>query len=86
MSNNDECYDMRNGKLILRGINNINLSQDTAKFLTGGIYTKDKVSFGLGRWEVRAKLNAAKGAWPAFGYWLRMANGLEVARSILWKD
>ena len=73
MSNDDICYDMRNGKLILRGINNTNLAQDTAKFLTGGIYTKDKVAFGLGRWEVRAKLNAAKGAWPAF--WLLAQNG-----------
>ena len=43
MSNDDICYDMRNGKLILHGINNTNLAQDTAKFLTGGIYTKIKL-------------------------------------------
>lgn len=86
MSNDDICYDMRNGKLILRGINNTNLAQDTAKFLTGGIYTKDKVAFGLGRWEVRAKLNAAKEPGRPSGCWPRMANGLRAVKLILWKD
>ncbi|WP_407481009.1 glycoside hydrolase family 16 protein [Elizabethkingia meningoseptica] len=73
MSDLDDCYDMRNGKLILRGILNNGKVQDTARFLTGGIYTKDKISFGYGRWEIRAKLNAAKGAWPAF--WLLAQDG-----------
>ncbi len=68
MSNFDSCYGMHDGKLILRGINNTTLSNDTSRYLTGGIYTKDKVSFGLGRLEIRAKLNGATGAWPAF--WL----------------
>lgn len=68
MSDFDSCYEMRDGKLILRGINNNFVSGDTAPYLTGGIYTKDKVSFGFGRLEIKAKLNAATGAWPAF--WL----------------
>jgi len=68
MSDYDSLYAVRDGKLILRGIVNHNLPNDTAHFLTGGVYTKDKVSFGFGRWEIRAKLNGAKGAWPAF--WL----------------
>ncbi|GAB3420651.1 glycoside hydrolase family 16 protein [Niabella aquatica] len=68
MSDFDSCYDMRDGKLVLRGINNTTLSGDTSKYLTGGVYTKDKVSFGLGRLEIRAKLDNATGAWPAF--WL----------------
>lgn len=72
MSNFDSCYAMRDGKLILRGIKNNSLPNDTSKYLTGGIYTKDKVSFGLGRLEIRAKLNAAKGAWPAF--WMLAQN------------
>ncbi len=65
MSNYDSCYAMRDGKLILRGLNNTHSPNDTARFLTGGVYTKDKVGFGFGRLEIRAKLNAAKGAWPA---------------------
>ncbi|MBC9798371.1 glycoside hydrolase family 16 protein [Sinomicrobium weinanense] len=68
MSDFDSCYAMRNGKLVLRGINNATVSSDTSKYLTGGVYTKDKVSFGFGRLEIRAKLNSATGAWPAF--WL----------------
>ena len=68
MSGFDSCYAMRNGKLILRGIINNSLPNDTAKYLTGGIYTKDKVGFGFGRLEIFAKLNGARGAWPAF--WL----------------
>ena len=66
MSDHDSCYALRDGKLVLRGINNTVAASDTAKYLTGGVYTKDKVSFGLGRLEVYAKLNSATGAWPAF--------------------
>ena len=66
MSDFDSCYAMRDGRLILRGINNTTVQEDTSRFLTGGIYTKDKVSFGLGRLEIRAKPNNATGAWPAF--------------------
>ena len=68
MSDLDKLYAIRDGKLVLRGIKNTMLPSDPAEYLTGGIYTKDKVAFGLGRIEIRAKLNAAKGAWPAFGY------------------
>ncbi len=72
MSDADACYAMRDGKLVLRGINNTAVPDDTARYLTGGVYTKDKLSFGLGRLEIRAKLNAATGAWPAF--WLLANN------------
>ena len=65
MSDVDSCYAMRDGKLILRGIRNYNPAADTAPYITGGVYTKDKVSFGFGRLEIKAKLNGAKGAWPA---------------------
>ena len=66
MSDFDSLYAMRDGKLILRGIQNTTVSNDTARYLTGGVYTKGKIAFGFGRIEVRAKLNGAKGAWPAF--------------------
>lgn len=72
MSYFDSCYAMRDGKLILRGIKNNNLLNDTLNYLTGGVYTKDKVGFGFGRLEIRAKLNGAKGAWPAF--WMLAQN------------
>lgn len=65
----DELYDLENGKLILRGINNDGLyPADTAQFLTGGIFTQNKKSFANGRLEIYAKLGSAKGFWPAF--WL----------------
>lgn len=66
MSSDDRLYDIRDGKLILRGIINPDKTTDTASYITGGVYTKDKVSFGLGRLEIRAKLGNARGAWPAF--------------------
>lgn len=65
MSDVDTLFAMRDGKLVLRGINNKNYPEDTARFLTGGVYTKDKVAFGFGRLEIRAKLQGATGAWPA---------------------
>ena len=73
MSDYDSCYAVRNGKLVLTGMVNHHLKDDTARYLTGGVYTKDKVAFGFGRWEVRARLNGAKGAWPAF--WLLPQGG-----------
>lgn len=68
MSDFDSCYAMQKGNLVLRGMVNYSLPNDTAPYLTGGIYTKDKVSFTNGRLEIRAKLPAAQGAWPAI--WL----------------
>lgn len=66
MSDYDSLYAVKDGNLILRGIKNITQTNDTASFITGGVYTKNKVNFGLGRLEIRAKLNGAKSAWPAF--------------------
>ena len=68
MSDFDSCYAMRNGNLVLRGMVNYSVPNDTAPYITGGIYTKDKVSFTNGRLEIRAKLPDAQGAWPAI--WL----------------
>lgn len=65
MSNHEACFGKEDGHLILRGIKNLNLSNDTARYLTGGIYTKGKKTFGFGRLEVKVKMNSVKGAWPA---------------------
>ncbi|MCD7924609.1 MAG: glycoside hydrolase family 16 protein [Bacteroides sp.] len=65
MSDFDSCYALRDGNLVLRGMVNHTQKNDTAPYLTGGVYTKDKKLFTGGRVEVRAKLQAARGAWPA---------------------
>lgn len=72
MSAYDSLYAVRDGKLVLRGIANYTQKEDTARYLTGGIQTLDKRNFRNGRIEVRAKLNGAKGAWPAI--WLMPQN------------
>lgn len=73
MSDFDSLYEMRNGNLVLRGIQNLTQPQDTAPFLTGGVYTKGKMGFMDGRLEIKAKLNGATGAWPTF--WLLPQEG-----------
>ncbi len=68
MSNYDELYQIKGGKLILKGIKNTVLPEDEAPYLTGGVYTKGKRTFGYGRLEIKAQLVGARGAWPAI--WL----------------
>jgi beta-glucanase (GH16 family) len=65
MSDYESLYEVRDGNLILRGIQNTVLPNDTAPYLTGGVYTKGKRTFGFGRLEIKAKLKEAQGAWPA---------------------
>lgn len=68
-SNDPRCLEFRDGCLVLRGIVNDNLDADTAHFLTGGVMTKGLKAFpSPGRYEVRARLRGARGAWPAI--WL----------------
>ena len=69
MSDNEACYEMRDGNLVLKGIVNTDLENDTAPYITGGVYTKNKRGFHGGRLEVKAKLQGAQGAWPAI--WLK---------------
>ncbi len=68
MSDYEGLYEIRSGNLILKGIKNTVLPDDDAPYLTGGVYTKDKMVFGHGRIEVKAKLTGARSAWPAI--WL----------------
>lgn len=65
MSDHDSCYAIRDGNLILRGIKNTYFPNDTAAYLTGGVYTKGKLGFSEGKVEIKAKLFGAQGAWPA---------------------
>lgn len=66
MSSRDDLYAVEAGNLILRGIVNDRRDLDTAEYITGGLWTKDKYAVKYGKIEIRAKLQSAKGAWPAF--------------------
>lgn len=65
MSDYDGLFAVKSGKLILKGIKNTVLPEDDAPYLTGGVYTKGKRFFGVGRIEVKAQLKGARGAWPS---------------------
>lgn len=65
MSDYDGCFELRDGCLVLKGIVNPGLEGDDSPILTGGLWTRDKKSFGYGRLEIRAKIGEAQGAWPA---------------------
>lgn len=69
MSPHPDCYAVEDGQLVLRGIMNPDPAQDTARYITGGLYTKGKKAFHGGRLEIKAKLQGAQGAWPAI--WLQ---------------
>ena len=65
MSLHDTLYAFEEGNLVLRGMVNDFLPDDKAPFLTGGVWSLNKKSFGFGRLEVRAKFDVAQGFWPA---------------------
>ena len=65
MSPDDRLFSMRRGKLTLWGVVNDILPEDTAHFLTGGIYSRGKQMFHRGRIEIRLRMDNASGAWPA---------------------
>ena len=78
MSDDARLYDVRNGRLILRGMNNdgsflFKGQGDTARFVTGGLYTRERRSIRYGKVEIHARLGCAQGAWPAF--WMLPEDG-----------
>lgn len=66
MSSRDDLYEVKDGHLVLHGIVNDRRDLDTAQYLTGGMWTKDKFSVKYGKIEIRARLGEARGSWPAF--------------------
>jgi beta-glucanase (GH16 family) len=72
MTSDDRCYELKDGLLFLKGINNPDTKVDSRPFLTGGVWTKNKFSFQYGKIEIRAKLESAQGAWPAM--WMLAQN------------
>lgn len=74
MSSNESLYEIKKGKLILHGVVNNSIEpNDTARFLTGGVFTKDKFTIQYGKVEIKAKLEASQGVWPAI--WMLPAEG-----------
>lgn len=78
MSSNERLYALEDGDLVLRGMVNDFLPKDTASFLTGGVWSRNRKAFGFGRVEVRAKFDVAQGFWPAI--WMMP----QVNQSINW--
>lgn len=73
MTDYEGCYSISDKNLELWGIVNNCCPADTAPYITGGVYTKGKKGFKEGKISVRAKLQAAKGAWPAI--WMLADDG-----------
>lgn len=65
MTDNEELFVFNNENLVLRGLQNTISPNDDVPYLSSGITTQGKKTFGLGRMEVRLKLNPATGTWPA---------------------
>lgn len=59
-------YNFKDGNMILDGIVNHDTISDPRPYLQGAVKSKRKFAFQYGKLEIRAKLEAAKGAWPAF--------------------
>lgn len=66
-SDDPRLVELRDGCLVLKGIVNDNPS-DSASYITGGLVTEGLREFEPGRFEIRARLQSARGAWPAI--WL----------------
>ena len=60
---------IKKGKLVCKAIPNKSLSSDTAKMLTGAVFTRNKFEFRYGKIEVRMKTNLRTGNFPSA--WLR---------------
>lgn len=68
MSEHENCFEIKNTSLILKAVKNDFLTSDTASYLTGGIWTKNKKTIQYGKIEIKARFSKTKGAWPAI--WL----------------
>ena len=73
MSEDDSLFEIKNGVLVLSGKENPNREKDTVQYITAGIFTKNKKYFENGKIEIRCKLDAVQGSWPAV--WLLPKEG-----------
>lgn len=74
MSSNDALSVLKDGLLVLRGVGNVG-SDAEVPFLTGGITREATKKNGVGRIEVRARMNPVGGAIPFVS--LRPSDGTE---------
>jgi beta-glucanase (GH16 family) len=66
MSPRADLVEVKDGALVMWGVANTNMNDDPRPYLTGGVQSKHKGLMGLGKVEIRAKLeDHQKGAWPA---------------------
>ncbi len=66
LTESPELYEVKHGRLRLYAkVNDGVLPQDTAHYLTSGIWSKGKGTFTYGKVIVRAKIRGAIGSWPA---------------------
>jgi beta-glucanase (GH16 family) len=66
MSLRPDLVQVKDGKVIMWGVNNNDKKADPRPFLTGGIHSRGKAFMGLGKVEMRVKFDDhQKGAWPA---------------------
>lgn len=69
MSTRPDLVEMRDGCLVLVGMENTDTNADPRPFLTGGVWNQKanaKTMMTYGLVEIRAKFEDATGAWPAF--------------------
>jgi beta-glucanase (GH16 family) len=64
--NRPENCKIENGELVITGQQETTPYNDTESFTSASIITNNKHSWQYGRFEIRAKLPAGKGPWPAF--------------------
>ncbi len=70
MSDADELYDIRRGRLRLYcKVNDGIVTNDTSPYLTGGISSQNLKTIKYGKVEVRARIHGAQGTWPAI--WMK---------------
>jgi len=75
MSSDESLRDVRKGRLVLRAAANDGVSpSDTARFLTGGIYTKGHFYLSYGKVEIRARMQSGSSVWPAL--WMLPEEGV----------
>ncbi len=65
MSTRKDLVTVKGGQVHLHGVKNADKASDPRSVLTGGIMTRDLFAMKYGKIEVRCKLEAQKGAWPA---------------------
>lgn len=65
MITEEAVYEVKEGNLYLKGINNAGHLDDPRPYLTGGVKSQGKFSFIYGKVEIRAKKECAQGVWPA---------------------